>query len=272
MSTLGKFASLCGLREPVAKDRMHWTNEMARLEAMPRYESTETDLLGQSLRLVDAASFLSAYRQIFDERSYDFRSTSGNPLILDCGANIGLGLIYWKQVYPLARIIAFEPDPDVFQALAWNCNYRNFAGIELVNKAVWTSPGDLPFHAEGADAGRLDYETIDGDGGSPSIQVPAVRLRDYLNEPIDLLKLDIEGAESEVLRDCQDHLHNVRHLFVEYHSFAGREQQLDEIFFILKKNGFRVHVKSELVSPSPFTERLSYLGMDNSLNMFAYRD
>jgi FkbM family methyltransferase len=271
MSTLRKFASLCRLKDPIENDRTLSRTEIARLKAMPRYQGSETDLLGKTLRFVDAASFLSAYRQIFDEETYSFAARASNPLILDCGANIGLSVIYWKQLYPFSRIIAFEPDPDVFEVLTWNCRQRNLADIELVNRAVWKEQGILPFCAEGADAGHLDYGTS-MDRNRRSVQVPTVRLRDYLNEPIDLLKLDIEGAEVEVLKDCQWHLDAVRNLFVEYHSFHGSEQHLDEIFFILKKNGFRVHVKSELVSASPFVDRLNYLGMDNSLNMFAYRD
>ena len=223
------------------------------------------------MRLVDLASFLSAYRQIFEEETYRFVSTKDNPLILDCGANIGLSASYWKQLYPSSRIVAFEPDPRVFEVLTWNTKHRNLDGVELVNAAVWKDVGNLPFSAEGADAGHLDYGTR-ANNGRQVVHVPTVRLREYLDVPIDLLKLDIEGAEVEVLRDCKDKLTTVRNLFVEYHSFKGMEQNLDEIFAILKQSGFRIHLKSELVAASPFVDRLDYLGMDNSVNLFAYRD
>ncbi|SRR6266404_1217960 len=269
MSALGKFASRM-LGNPVGNDGSQLRNEMARLQALPRYQQTETDLLGEPLRLVDSASFLSSYREIFDEEIYRFPSLSNNPLILDCGANIGLGVIYWKRLYPSARIVAFEPDPGVFESLVWNCKQRQLEGVELVNKAVWSGPGEVSFLSEGADAGHVAFGSLRD--ATQTIQVPSVRLFDYLNEPIELLKLDIEGAEIEVLRDCQNKLDNINHLFVEYHSFLGQQQYLDEVFFILKRSGFRIHIKSELVTSMPFVERLNYLGLDNSLNIFAYRN
>src|SRR5438105_8034028 len=258
MSTFGKFRSLRRLRNSVEEDRLHRNNEMARLQAIPRYQRTETDLLGEPFRLVDSASFLSSYREIFEEEIYSFPSRSNNPLILDCGANIGLGVIYWKRLYPSSRIIAFEPDPAVFETLVWNCNQRHLEGVELVNKAVWSRPGEVSFLSEGADAGHVAFGTLRD--ARQTVQVPSVRLVDYLNEPIELLKLDIEGAEIEVLRDCHDQLDTVNRLFVEYHSFLGEEQHLDEIFSLLKTSGFRIHIKSELVTSVPFVDRLNYLG------------
>jgi FkbM family methyltransferase len=269
MPSIMKVTGLWKRTDSAAERRKRRQNEIARLEAMPRYLPTETDLLGEPLKLVDSASFLSAYRQIFEEEIYTFESDTDAPLILDCGANIGLSVIFWKGLYPSARIIAFEPDPHVFQALVWNCNRRGLENVELINKAVWSGPGEVSFRAEGADAGHV----VAGGSrnGEQTIKVPTVRLVDYLTHPVALLKLDIEGAETEVLRDCQDNLLGVDHLFVEYHSFLGEEQHFDEIFSFLKRSGFRTHVKSELVTDRPFVRKLNYLGLDNSINIFAFR-
>lgn len=236
---------------------------------MPRYNATETTLLGETVRLVDAASFLAAYHHIFGDEIYRFPTNSDIPLILDCGANIGLGVIYWKRLYPSSRVIAFEPDPQVFQALSWNCERWGITNTQLFNQAVWTHNGPVAFHSEGADSGRV--EVAFADDREPT-QVVATRLCDFLNQPIDLLKLDIEGAEAHVLNDCQDHLSCVSNLFVEYHSFVNREQPLDEILRILKNSGFRLHITAELATRSPFVNRLDHFGIDNSLNIFAYRD
>jgi FkbM family methyltransferase len=244
--------------------------EIARLESVPRHQSDMTRLLGKDLRLVDSASFLSAYRQIFDEHIYRFRTGARNPLIIDCGANIGLAVLYWKQLYESARVIAFEPDPVVFEVLSWNCQQFGLSNVRLINKAVSNQVGEALFYAEGADAGHLVFDKVNG--GRPAVPVATVRLSDFLDDEIDLLKIDIEGAETVVLRDCEDLLHRVKHVFVEYHSFLGQEQRLDEIFSILKKNGFRIHIKSELTAAEPFTSNFSYAGMDNSLNVFAYRN
>jgi FkbM family methyltransferase len=268
-SAVAKIGNLWKRTEDLGKDLRERNLEIARLESIPRYQPATTSLLGETLRFVDSASFLSAYRQIFEQDLYSFRAQGSNPLIIDCGANIGLAVIYWKRQYPASRIVAFEPDPNVFEALAWNCKQLTLDDVELHNKAVWNQVGELSFCPDGADAGHLAHQNLKP--AESAIQVDTIRLRDYLNEEIDLLKLDIEGAEIEVLRDCEDLLHNVNHLFVEYHSFVGQEQHLDEIFSILKKSKFRIHIKSELVAANPFTDNFSYAGMDNSLNVFAYR-
>lgn len=110
-----------------------------------------------------------------------------------------------------------------------------------------------------------------GKAQDDTVSVPVVRLAPYLDQSIDLLKLDIEGAETEVLLDCQDELDTVDHLFVEYHSYLEQEQRLDEILRVLREVGFRVHIQPELVADKPFVHQLDSYGMDHRLNIFAYR-
>ncbi len=86
-----------------------------------------------------------------------------------------------------------------------------------------------------------------------------------------MLKLDIEGAEIDVLADCASLLPNVRNLFVEYHSFASQPQRLNDLFSILGKAGFRVHLQTQFGSRQPLLARQVQLGMDLQLNVFAYR-
>lgn len=248
--------------------RLKTRRELRRLKMMPRYTPTVSNLLGIPLTIVDSASFLSAFYQIFQHRIYDFEVTRNDPRILDCGANIGLATLFWKGRYPNARITAFEPDPAVFAVLSENCRTWRLDHVSLVNAAVWDREGLLEFHAEGSDAGRI---ADDLEGSGPRISVEAVRLREYLGTPVDMLKLDIEGAETAVLLDCEDRLENVEKLFVEYHSFQNREQLLDQILRLLRATGFRVHVQTELAAATPFLERPVDLGMDQRLNLFAVR-
>ena len=80
------------------------------------------------------------------------------------------------------------------------------------------------------------------------------RLKDYLDEPIDFLKLDIEGAETSVLLDCGDKLSNVDHLFVEYHGSPGERQDLGVILEVIQAAGFRYHIKDAYLIEHPFLE------------------
>lgn len=242
--------------------------EKYRLARIPRYTPTQTDILGNPLTLIDAASFLYIYEEVFERQIYKFKTKNRAPKIIDGGANIGLSAIYFKQLYPESSVIAFEPDDMAFEALRKNLASFGYNDVECLQKALWNSDTSLQFLHEGADGGRI---ALPEDKGT-LVTIAATRLRPYLTEPVDLLKLDVEGAETDVLKDCSDLLHNVEYLFVEYHSFANKPQSLNTIIDIMDKAGFRLHIHPPLTSPQPFCRRNIYFGMDMQLNIFGFRD
>ncbi len=241
--------------------------EFRRLSKLPRYTKTTTNLLEKPIEIVDTSSFFGMYKEIFENEIYKFKSTSETPLIIDGGANIGLSVIYIKSLYPNAKIIAFEPDENVFQVLKKNLHSFEIGDVELHQAALWSENTELTFMAEGADSGRV-VKTEE----AKTVKVKALRLKDFLTAKIDFLKLDIEGAELEVLEDCVEDLKNVENLFVEYHSFADLLQKIDRLFNILLSSGFRVNAHPCNTGKSPLCERHSYLGMDFQMNIFAYRE
>jgi FkbM family methyltransferase len=217
---------------------------------------------------VDAASLLSAYEAIFREEIYAFDAEISSPRIIDGGANIGLATLYWKRHFPEAEIIAFEPDPQVFRALSNNIKAHNCSEVTLIQKGLWSEEGECTFQSDGADSGRIDGEP----GQEETVhRIPVTRLTPYLEAPTDLLKLDIEGAEVEVLLDTEETLANVERVFVEYHSYVDKRQRLAELIGVLERSGFRVHIQPELVANQPFIDQLESYGMDHRLNIFAYR-
>ncbi len=241
--------------------------ELIRLWRMPRYRPACTHLLGPPLRLIDAASFLSAYDAIFCRELYRFETASAEPTILDCGANIGLGVLYFKQLFPRARLVAFEPDAAAFDALAANVRSFGLQDVTLYPKAVWHAETELAFVSDGADAGHLVTRATD----QVTQPVRTMTLRPFLERPVELLKLDVEGAEMEILAHCRGYLHHVQHLFVEYHSFVEREQQLHCLLTVLAEAGFRVQIQVESVAAQPFVRPKIHAGMDLQLNIFATR-
>jgi FkbM family methyltransferase len=221
------------------------------------------------LKISDKIGFDHSYNEIFEEKVYDIKFNSEAPLILDCGSNIGLSIIYFKTHYPKAIIYGFEPDLRVFELLKENLSVFNFSDVSVYNSAVWSSEGFIEFNPEGSLAGsvvsrnRPDFE---------SYKVKAISLRPYLEDSkIDFLKLDIEGAEYEVLNNISDLLFNVENLFVEYHSVYGKEQQLANILQIIKNAGFRYFIKNSTHDfISPFT-KFKNSGFDLQLNIFCVR-
>lgn len=238
--------------------------ELQKICRLPARTSGRSALAGPDLAFIDGPSFASAFEAIFEHHIYRFVPTGSPPRVVDCGANVGLGIVYWKSAFPDCVITAFEPDASAFGALTTNC--AGYDDVELVKAAVWTRDGEAAFVPDGADAGRLQ-----AGGGAAAVEVPTVRLRDRLPRALDLLKLDIEGAEVAVLEDCADRLDGVENLFVEYHSFASRPQDLEVLLGTISGSGFRWHIQAEYAASTPFLATPLDRGMDQRLNVFAYR-
>lgn len=246
----------------------YFKDQFDYLKELPRYTAAELEIFGKKIKIADFASFRFTSNEIFNKEIYKFKTALKKPYIIDCGANIGLSIIYFKKLYPEAEIIGFEPDQKIFDMLENNIKSFGFNNVQVIQKAVWDKESEEDFFSEGADGGRLSKDDKD----KKIIRVDTVRLRKYLEKPVDFLKIDIEGAEYEVLNDCRDMLGNVRNLFVEYHSFSDQEQKLSEILKILKKAGFRYYIHHVgILSPHPFEEKRSYAEMDMQLNIYACR-
>lgn len=239
-----------------------------RMGHAARYHPRTVRVRGKELSVPDAASFLSAYREIFVEQSYRFDFPGNVPRILDLGANIGLSVVYFKSIFPQAMIRAYEADPAIFGHLEQNIMNNGFSDVELVHGAVWHEDGTLNFHTEGADGGRV--LPVAGNG---TIGVPAYDIRKILSsESFDVLKMDIEGAEHTVIPACRGLLKGVRYAFVEFHSSPGIPQQLHKVLDVLAEAGFHYYVESVHHVQSPLIARPVYGGYDMQLNIFAWRE
>lgn len=241
--------------------------ELERLRTMARFTPRTTMVLGHSLQVVDGPLFYNAYEEIWCSRCYEFPADTRTPYIIDVGANFGLSVLFFKSHYPTCKLIAFEADPAVFAVLKRNVDAFGYRDVTLVDRAVWKADGILRFNSEGADGGRL----LGDARGQTVIEVPATRLRSYLSGPVDFLKMDIDGAETDVLLDCRDLLGNVRNLFVEYHSFLDKPQTLHTLLALLHNSGFRVHAPSIGTVRRPFLRQNHAADMDLQLNIFAHR-
>lgn len=243
--------------------------EIERIKSIPRYIRSQTSLLGFPFWFNDSASFLFMYREIFEKEIYHFTTDSANPYIIDCGSNIGLSIIYFKKLFPQSVLVGFEPDPEAFATLLENVRLSGLEGIELKNKGVWNCETFLDFSPDGSDGGRIALNQ----DGHHTLRIETVRLKDFLQEkPVDLLKMDIEGAELTVLNDCREELHHVKRVFIEYHSFTGEPQDLDSILQILKDAGFRyILTNPGLTSENPFDKVITDAGMDMQFNIYGIR-
>ncbi|MFD2207943.1 FkbM family methyltransferase [Kiloniella antarctica] len=165
---------------------------------------------GVTLEYVDLHSFYYQAFQIFEKGLYHFDTKNHSPRIIDCGAHIGLATLFFHINYPNSRVTSFEADPKIFTILQNNLTALGLEQEIASQKAVWITNDDINFNMTSDDSGFVSEE---------GVTVPSVRLHDILEteERVDLLKMDIEGAEFNVISDCSDMLHKVDRLIVEAH-------------------------------------------------------
>lgn len=241
--------------------------DVAYLEALRQSNPKRLRLLGKTLEVIDPFWVVNDFREIFWYQIYHFAAKRPDPLIIDCGANIGLSVLYFKLLYPQSRVLAFEADPAIFAVLQRNLATFGVQGVTAIDKAVWIDESTLQFAADGGVGGRVVPWT---DGGVK--HVPATRLRDSLQQPVDLLKIDIEGAESAVLEDCRDLLPNVDKIFIEFHGDPNRPQNLQHILTMLSESGFRYYIKEAVDERRPLDFNWRWKRFDVQLNLFAGRE
>ena len=235
----------------------------------PRFTERSICVAEWKLTVPDVASFLSAYLEIFVNEIYAFRADSCNPLILDCGANIGLSVLFFKKNYPKAKVIAYEADPEICAILQHNMICNGIEDVEIINKAIWSSETAVQFTVDGADGGRIESVP-----SAYAIHLPSVSLVSILQRnSFDFVKIDIEGAEVEALKNCDNYLAQQKYVFVEYHSFHNRKQSLGMLINMFERNGFRVHIHPPFITQKPFLcIKQGVAGMDMQLNLFFLRE
>lgn len=184
------------------------------------------------LDYVDPVTLNIEYLEIFRDGIYDFATDSVEPYIIDCGANIGLSVIRTKLCHPESRILAFEADPHICDVLQANIARLGLQGIDVICAAVSDTDGSAMFFTEGSEGGRLT--------AAGNIRVPTVRLSQYLDRTIDMLKIDIEGSEWEVLLEIVNTgaLDNVMRIIIEFHGRRQNAATLAVIISGLVANGF----------------------------------
>lgn len=223
-------------------------------------------LFGKEIKITDSFWYLHSLNELFIDEVYKFNSNSAIPKIIDCGSNIGLSIIFFKRTYPNAEIIAFEPDNDIYTISKYNLNQFGINDVKLFQKAVWINEEPLVFAKTGSLSGHIVNEKSE-----KTIEIQTVRLKDFLNQKIDFLKIDIEGPEFDILEDCGESLKNVDNIFVEYHSFSDNPQMIGELLIILKNAGFKLYIKEAWENmKKPYIEKKGPY-FDLQLNIFGYR-
>ncbi len=203
------------------------------------------DIGGHAAQFLSYGTLLSLWREVYAETPYYFESPSQRPVILDVGSNIGISVLFFKHLYPEARITAFEPDPRAYSVLQANVELNHLQDVRLVNKAAYNRTGVIEWHYSSAHADSLSMSAVPRETLPDTVLIPCARLSEYVDGPVDFLKLDVEGAEGEVLEELHESgkIQLIREMAIEFHPWAS--QSLSAVLENLKDAGFTARAERE---------------------------
>lgn len=222
--------------------------------------NTPIHILGMKVYTFSLGTLLFLIDEIFLRREYAFEPDTNEPLIIDCGSNIGISILFFKKLLPRARIIGFEPDEKAFQLLSRNVTENGLSDVTLHNAAVSSKTGELTFFSNSESPGSLVMSVVKNRiSGSEARQVRCVALSTFLQGRVDLLKMDIEGAEMDVMQELTSSgaLENVNAMVIEYHHhLRPGEDRLSEMLHVLEEHSFGYDVGAKMSEPGKFQDIL----------------
>lgn len=223
-----------------------------RLQRDPAAPAGEMSLLGYRVAYADLRFLRYLFEEIFLNGEYWFRSERSVPTIVDCGSNIGVSVLYFKRLYPEARITAFEPSPSTFDLLRRNVERNQLRDVRLHDVGLAAQAGSKSLFEEPGAEGSLRVSFDPSRNHGVSRDVRAEPLSRFLDGRIDLLKMDIEGSEMEVLEELEDsgRLRVIERMIVEYHHHIdeGRDE-MSRILHLLERNGFGYQIRARFQPP-----------------------
>ncbi|MFJ4618062.1 FkbM family methyltransferase [Streptomyces sp. NPDC088812] len=203
---------------------------------------------GISVHAVSALDARFLYGEIFEGGTYAGISLPDDPFVVDVGANIGLFTLFVKQRRPRARVLAFEPLPELVAALRANAARFGLDGVEAHDVALGAEASDgvsfryyplLPSSSTRYPQDQGQLKELLGRSFPPRVvermfqgretTVRVDRLSRYLGteRPVDLLKIDAVGSELDILRGIDERqLPLVRTVVIDAQDVRGRVAEL----------------------------------------------
>jgi FkbM family methyltransferase len=208
------------------------------------------------------------YDEIFAEGCYREVGLPARPYVVDVGGNIGMFVLYIKREYPDAEVVSFEPMPNSIELFGRNMALHGVTGVTLHPTALGSVPEEavtfsfyplLPANStrypeikelpKSQLAEKTDRTLAEQIYYADEVTVPVKRLAEFLppGRTVDLLKVDVEGAEADVLLGIDDEQWPfVQRAVVEVADLDG---QLERVCDILRVHGFEVEARQ-----APLTE------------------
>lgn len=197
-----------------------------------------------SILLRNNTTDVCVFYQVFLAKSYDIYYGFEPEVIIDCGANIGLSAIYFKNRFPEAKIIAIEPEMSNFELLKKNT--EKYDNIFCIRSGIWNTSTNLIIKDENSENWGFVVEEVDYKNNNtiPAISIDEI-ISNYGINQIDILKIDIEGSEKELFEiNFENWLKVTKVLIIELHD--GLRQGASKSFFrAISRYDFKMSRKNE---------------------------
>jgi FkbM family methyltransferase len=233
-----------------AKVAMAYGLSQLRLHSIRRFqEIRHLSAVGLDFWFFSYSGFIYLFEEIFIRQDYVFVSRRPDPLIIDCGSNMGMSILYFKSRYPKARIIGFEPDPATFEMLQKNVAANALSDVALHNCALANRAGTADLYRDSQALGSLimSLRKERSPKNDETKKIQTVLLSDYIKSEVDFLKLDIEGMEMDVIEELVEKrkLTLVREMTIEYHHhLPAGDDSLSRVLALLESSGFGYHIST----------------------------
>ncbi len=248
-------------RYPSWNDKFEIFKVLLRLrfysEVLPSHPTVVTqNIFEYKVTGLSYRELLYLFREIFLDHQYSFNCEHNEPKILDCGANIGMAILFFKKKFPKSKILAFEPNPLAFACLKKNVEDNLLENVEVINSGLSGETGTITFYT---DKGNSLISSINMDrGGKDNIVVNMVKLSDFLqHRQFDFAKIDIEGAEWEVITDLKNSntLANVHQYIFEYHhNLTNVSHRLSEFLLVFDQLNFEYNLRASFQEIGDFQD------------------
>lgn len=198
-------------------------------------------------------------KEVFVANEYFFTVDKPNPIIFDCGANIGMATLFFKWLYPASTVYAFEPMKSTFDILERNIKRNNLQNVHYFNLALSDTNGTIDFF--GDDNSNLMSSVLNERSVGNKVQVECRKLSDFISEPVDLLKIDVEGAETFILKDLIESKKLDKTIFkqiiMEYHhKIENQKSQMGAFLLPFEQASYEYQVRADFKSLHTFQDML----------------
>jgi FkbM family methyltransferase len=225
-------------------------------------EQITVDFFDFKVTGMNAKSLLYLFEEIFLSRDYDFKTDNPAPLIIDCGANIGVSILYFKMIYPEAVIYGFEPNLVAYRLLQKNIAQNGLTGVTVQNACLSNVREKVKFYFSEHEYSSLTSSIHHGRGGDKSYEVEAIKLSDFMEgKTVDLVKMDVEGAEYEILNDLVETgtIRNAKQYIIEFHhNIPNIPHRFSTFLTKIEDCGFGFNIKGDFMKLGEFQDVLVY--------------